>query len=337
MIEVRGVFKSFGRVHAVRGVTFDAPAHRVVGLLGPNGAGKTTTIRMITGFTPPDAGRVTVAGFDIVEQSRSARRALGYLPESAPAYGEMRTIDYLHFRARLYGLDRARRSAAADRVIEQCWLADVRTRRIGHLSKGYRQRVGLAAAMIHDPSVLILDEPTNGLDPRQIREAWQLVRSLAASRTVLVSSHILPEIEQMCDRVVIMSRGQVRAEGTPAELVSAQGGQGAIIVESQTAPAGGVEATARLLSAVRGVASAQRLDPPGPPPADGFSRFELTTAPGSGDPRARVAEAMRSAGILVRELRPRTATLEQVFLKIMETDAGPPTPASAPKPDEDRA
>jgi ABC-2 type transport system ATP-binding protein len=320
MIEVRGVVKSFGKVRAVRGISFDAPAGRVLGLLGANGVGKTTTIRMVTGFIPPDAGTIRVAGLDIVEQSRQARRRLGYLPEAAPSYGEMRTIDYLLFRARLYGLPRKDRLAAAQRVIEHCWLADVRTRRIGQLSKGYRQRVGLAAALIHDPAVVILDEPTNGLDPRQIREARRLIRGLADTRTVMISSHILPEIELMCDRVVIMAQGQVRADGTPAELVAAMGSQAATIVELQTAPIGGIDATLGLLRAIQGIAGADRLDAAGPAPADGFSRFALTPAAGAGDIRERIAAAARTSGALVRELRTQSGTLEQVFLKIMETE-----------------
>src|SRR5712671_529060 len=182
MIRVGSISKAFGRVQAVRRVSFEVPRGQVVGLLGANGAGKTTTIRMVTGFLPPDEGVITVEGFDTVRQSEQARRSLGYLPEAAPAYAEMAVEDYLDFRARLYSMRRAARKAGVERALGQCDLGSVRRRRVGQLSRGYRQRVGLAAAILHDPPVLVLDEPTSALDPRQIRHIRGLIRELAREK-----------------------------------------------------------------------------------------------------------------------------------------------------------
>lgn len=220
MIEATDVNKFYGRFHAVRSLSFRISTGEVVGLLGPNGAGKTTTIRMISGFLPPTSGRIAVCGHDSVRDSLKARRQIGYLAESNPLYPEMRVLDYLTFRARLQGVRSRDRQRAISRVVERCWLADVARRRIGQLSKGYRQRVGLASALIHDPKVLMLDEPSNGLDPTQILETRKLIRDLAKDRTVLVSSHVLPEVERTCDRVIIIARGQVRADGQPARLLA---------------------------------------------------------------------------------------------------------------------
>lgn len=221
MISLKGVHKSFGRFHAVRDASFEIARGEVVGLLGPNGAGKTTTIRMITGYLPPTAGRVEVCGHDSIKESLKAREMLGYLPEATPLYPEMRVSDYLLFRSRLYSMKHRERRPAVERALTRCWLGDVASRRISQLSKGYRQRVGLAAALLHNPRVLILDEPANGLDPTQIQETRKLIRELSKERTVLVSSHILPEVERTCDRVIIMSRGRVRADGTPERLLHA--------------------------------------------------------------------------------------------------------------------
>lgn len=316
MIEVRDVEKGFGRVKALRGVSFEAPKASIVGLLGANGAGKTTIIRIITGFLAPDAGSALVAGFDTVRQTEAARRRVGYLPESAPAYPEMLTADFLRFRARLYGLAGRGLAAALERVVAQCHLGPVRRRRVGQLSKGYRQRVGLAAALIHDPPVLVLDEPTNGLDPAQIGEARALLRGLAQERTVLVSSHILGEIEATCDRIVMLSRGRVCADG-PIEALSLRAGDGACIVEVRGAGC---------VSAVRsapGVAAAAVLREG----EDGWVRLRCTPAPGAGDLREGIGAAAARAGVALRELRMEGAGLERLFL---ETAAGEPGAPAAP-------
>ena len=218
MIEVANLSKRYGDLAAVRDVSFTAPSGQIVGFLGPNGAGKTTTMRIITGFLPATSGTVRVEGFDVFEQSGEVRRRIGYLPESPPLYNDMAVTGYLRFVARLKGMRRGDIEAALDHVLETCGLGPVRDRLLGHLSKGYRQRVGLAQALIHDPPVLILDEPTIGLDPRQIIEIRSLIRTLGGKRTIVLSTHILPEVSQVCDKVVIINDGRVVVEDTLANL-----------------------------------------------------------------------------------------------------------------------
>lgn len=311
MITATRVSKMYASFRAVDDVSFTIRAGECVGLLGPNGAGKTTTIRMLTGFLPPSVGNVHIAGFDVLSESMQARRVTGYLPESTPNYPEMRVREYLTFRGRLYGLSGKTLKTALERVIGLCWLGEVPGKRVGHLSKGYRQRVGLAAALIHDPKVLILDEPTNGLDPSQIRETRSLIRTLADDRTVLVSSHILPEIEQTCDRVLIMARGRLRADGAPAELVERFGNAagGKVVVEFEDVT-GGVEV-------IRSAAGVGRVDDRGV--VDGrWRRAELMPVTPGEDVRERVARAMAQAGITCREIARPKGTLEQVFLRVLE-------------------
>jgi ABC-2 type transport system ATP-binding protein len=218
MIEVANLSKRYGELTAVDDVSFTASPGEIVGFLGPNGAGKTTTMRVITGFLPATSGTVRVAGFDVFEQSTEVRRRIGYLPENPPLYNDMTVAAYLRFVARLKGLGRADTRDAVERVLETCGLAGVRDRLLAHLSKGFRQRVGLAQALIHDPPVLVLDEPTIGLDPRQIIEIRSLIKSLGGERTVVLSTHILPEVSQVCDKVVIISDGRVVVEDRLADL-----------------------------------------------------------------------------------------------------------------------
>lgn len=310
MISVRGISKSFGRVQAVRDASFEVPRGQVVGLLGANGAGKTTTLRMITGFTPPDAGSIRVEGHDTMLASAAARRAIGYLPESAPAYGEMSTRDYLDFRGRLFRMSRADRRTAIGRVLDLCDLQDVARRRVGQLSRGYRQRVGLAAAILHNPPVLILDEPTSALDPRQIRATRQLVRDLAQDRTVLVSSHILPEVEQTCDRVVIMARGRVRIDGKPQDLLASIRGRAPYIVEARGA----------LEPALRGVPGIATVERDTDMASDGWTGFRVHGVAGAGDLREPIAKAAAAAGVLIRELRREAPGLERIFLELIEAE-----------------
>ena len=220
MIDVQNLTKYYGRVCAVRGISFHVREGEIVGFLGPNGAGKTTTLRVLTCYHPATSGTAKVAGHDVFRESLQVRQNIGYLPESVPLYLEMRVIEYLKFRAKLRGIPPARRQAAIDRVAELCWIRDVIRRPIGQLSKGYRQRVALADALLHDPPVLILDEPTVGLDPAQIRETRSLIRSLAPAHTILFSSHILPEVEAICDRILIIHQGRLIASGTAEELRS---------------------------------------------------------------------------------------------------------------------
>jgi ABC-2 type transport system ATP-binding protein len=218
MIEVANLSKRYGEIPAVRDVSFTAAPGQILGFLGPNGAGKTTTMRIITGFLPATSGTVRVDGFDVFEQSTEVRRRIGYLPENPPLYNDMTVPAYLRFVARLKGMRRAEIADAIERAIDTCGLERVRDRLLGHLSKGYRQRVGLAQALIHDPPVLILDEPTIGLDPRQIIEIRSLIKTLGGKRTVVLSTHILPEVSQVCEKVVIINEGHVVVEDQLANL-----------------------------------------------------------------------------------------------------------------------
>ena len=212
MIEVANLSKRYGDLSAIRDVSFTAQPGQILGFLGPNGAGKTTTMRIITGFMPATSGTVRVDGFDVFEQSAEVRRRIGYLPENPPLYNDMAVVPYLRFAAKLKGMSRTAIEDALERVVQTCGLSAVRSRLLGHLSKGFRQRVGLAQALIHDPPVLILDEPTIGLDPRQIIEIRSLIRKLGTKRTVVLSTHILPEVSQVCDKVVIINEGRVVLE-----------------------------------------------------------------------------------------------------------------------------
>jgi gliding motility-associated transport system ATP-binding protein len=212
MIEVRNLTKRYGDLMAIRDVSFNVARGEILGFLGPNGAGKTTTMRILTGFMPATSGTVTVDGFDVFESSFEVRRRIGYLPETPPLYTDMTVEGYLQFVARIKAVPRSDIADAVARVLATCGLTDVRERLTGHLSKGYRQRVGLAQALIHDPPVLVLDEPTIGLDPRQIIEIRKLIRELAGNRTVILSTHILPEVSQICEKVVILSAGRIALE-----------------------------------------------------------------------------------------------------------------------------
>src|ERR1043166_8903200 len=223
MIEVANLSKRYGDLRAIEGVSFTAGSGQILGFLGPNGAGKTTTMRIITGFLPATSGTVRVEGFDVFTQSSEVRRRIGYLPESPPLYNDMTVAGYLRFVAKLKGMARGALAGALERVLETCGLTGVRDRLLGHLSKGFRQRVGLAQALIHDPPVLVLDEPTIGLDPRQIIEIRKLIRDLSGDRTVILSTHILPEVSQICEKVVILAGGQIALEERMETLLK-QGG-----------------------------------------------------------------------------------------------------------------
>jgi len=218
MIEVRNLTKRYGDLLAVRDISFSAGTGQVLGFLGPNGAGKTTTMRIITGFMPATSGTVKVAGYDIFDDSYEVRKRIGYLPENPPLYTDMTVTTYLRFVGRIRGIAKAELNDSVDRVLHTCGLAEVTNRVVGHLSKGFRQRVGLAQALIHNPSVLVLDEPTIGLDPRQIIDIRTLIRQLAGDRTVILSTHILPEVAQLCQKVVIINEGHIAVEDTLENL-----------------------------------------------------------------------------------------------------------------------
>lgn len=222
MIEVASLAKRYGDYHAVSNISFTAAKGEIVGFLGPNGAGKTTTIRMLATYLPPSSGTARVAGFDVVTQAEEVRRRIGYLPENPPLYSEMTVEEFLRFVGEIKGVARKSLRAAVDQSIERCFLGDVRRKLCQHLSRGYRQRVGLAQAIIHDPEVIILDEPTSGLDPKQIIDIRQLIKSLAQNHTVILSTHILPEVSMVCDKVVIINRGKIVLEKPIAELGQGQ-------------------------------------------------------------------------------------------------------------------
>ena len=290
MIQVEGLVKRFGRTTALDGVSFTVERGQVVGFLGPNGAGKTTTLRIIAGYLPADGGRALVDGIDVAADPVAAQRRLGYLPEGAPAYDDMRVEDYLRYRARLKGAARSRVEAA----LTAARALDVARRPIGQLSKGYRQRVGLADALVADPPILVLDEPTAGLDPNQIREVRDLIRELARERTVLLSTHILPEVEALAARVVILRAGKVVAEGSLDEL-RASGGQTRVVV---------VVAEQTLAEQAIGE---QAIGP-------GILRTAL--------PPAEVARRLVAAGVGILELGPEARTLEDVFAGLTDGGAG---------------
>lgn len=320
MIQLDRVSKSFGAVLAVRGVSLEIPKGQVVGLLGPNGAGKTTIVRMITGAIPPTSGSATVDGLDTVHDTLGVRQRLGYLPEAAPLYREMRVQDFLSYRASLYGVRGKDRRRAIDHAVARCQLQGVMRQRTGTLSKGFRQRVGIASVLLHDPKVLILDEPTSGLDPAQIAESRELVRDLSGERTTLIVSHILPEVERSCDRIILLARGTVRADGKPQDLVralaggpggSTGGGAGRYVVECR---GGGpqVMAVAQVFRAIPDTtATAEAL-------GDGWARVDIACARPDVDHREAIARAAADAGLLVRELRPLARTLEDVYLRLID-------------------
>ncbi len=318
MISVREIRKSFGPLRAVDGVTFELEPGQVAGLLGPNGAGKSTTIRMITGFLGPDSGSIEIMGADIAESASLAKSRLGYLPEQAPIYPEMSVSGYLKHRAKLLGVESGSIKGAIGRAVDLCRLTGMEKRRVGHLSKGYKQRVGLAGALIHDPPVLVLDEPTNGLDPSQIRESRSLIRDLAENKTMLICSHILPEIERVCDRVMIMNQGRIRADGSPSELIEGAPGPERYVVEIRTNPSAGIEHCLRTLALVPGVASTIASAEQPEDHARGWCRVVVDAMEGEGDLREAIAGAAADKGLFIRELSRKRATLESIFVDLID-------------------
>lgn len=319
MIEVRSVHRWFGAVHAVRGVSFRVERGEALGLLGPNGAGKTTTIRILACCLAPSKGQALVAGFDTLRASMQARRQLGYLPESAPLHLEMRVEEHLRFAAALRRVPRRRVAKAVGRAVERCWLRDVRRRRVGELSKGYRQRVGLACAMLHDPAALILDEPTSGLDPAQIVETRRLIRELAQDRAVILSSHILAEVEKTCDRVVVIMQGKVRGALALREPTTASGSR--CVVELRAESEEAVRTALRQEARVRIEAVEPLTD-------SGWWRARVA---GEGSAlQERVARTCAAHGWLVRELRPEEGSLESLFMQLLE---GAEAPEEQPRRD----
>jgi ABC-2 type transport system ATP-binding protein len=306
MIEVFNMTKRYGGRKAVDDISFTVARGEIVGLLGPNGAGKSTTMRVLSGFMPATSGTVRVAGFDVFHDSDEARRRIGYMPENNPLYPEMRVREYLKFRARLKGLGWRKSRERVTTVMEQCGLTDVGRRIIGQLSKGYRQRVGLADALVHDPDLVILDEPTIGLDPQQIRSVRALIKSLAGRHTVLISTHILPEVEMMCGRVLIMLGGRVLASDTPENLQRRMAGGSQIIAEI-AAPEPALRAALERWPALEQFDLA---------PGEGeFLRCTLTPRDGQ-DLRATLFALAQVNRWILRELTRSRHSLEDIYMQV---------------------
>jgi ABC-2 type transport system ATP-binding protein len=310
MIEVQQLTKRYGPTLAVSDVSFEVRKGEVLGFLGPNGAGKTTTMRVITGYLPPSSGRVTVAGHDVVEDSLEARRHVGYLPENPPVYTDMRVREYLAFVGRIKGVPGRELRNRVREVSERCAITDVQSRQIGKLSKGYRQRVGLAQALIHNPDVLVLDEPTAGLDPKQIIETRELIRRLAGQHTVVLSTHILPEVSKTCDRVIVINAGKVVAVGTPDELTRRLQGFESVLV---TVDGPRAEIKTKLES-VEGVSLVEEREA-----ADGRVTFEVHAGK-ENDVRSELARAVVESQWQLLELRTSGMSLEDIFLKLTTRD-----------------
>ncbi len=306
MIEVRNLTKRYPGRTAVNGISFTVGRGEIVGFLGPNGAGKSTTMRMLAAFMPGTSGTARVAGFDVWHQPDEVRRRIGYMPENNPLHLDMRVREYLKFRARLKGLGWRRSRERVDTVLQQCGLLDVQRRIIGQLSKGYRQRVGLADALVHEPDLIILDEPTIGLDPHQIRAVRALIKDLGRRHTVLLSTHILSEVEMTCSRVLILNQGEILASDTLANLEKRLSLDGQVVAEIAAAPAA-------LRDAYRDLPEVERIDVS---PAEGeYQRLALTPRNGT-DLRPLVFELARQHGWALRELTRSRHTLEDIFVHL---------------------
>ncbi|MGD2103996.1 MAG: ATP-binding cassette domain-containing protein [Anaerolineae bacterium] len=309
MIDVKNVTKSYGPIEALRGISFDVSAGEIVGLLGPNGAGKTTTIKILTGSLQPDEGAVIVNGSDALEHTREVQAQIGYLPETAPLYPELTVQGYLKMMAELRGVPEEDRRAHISEAVYATGLADHLVRPIGELSKGFRQRVGLAQAIIHKPRLLILDEPTIGLDPTQVVEVRRLIRRLAERSTVLLSTHILSEVEALCDRVIILINGRIRADAELSELASTSD---AILVLNDEVPR--VRQTLSRLPDVKGVEAIQMDRAAG---EQRFPAYRILGKDGDADLCPAIYDAARTEGWPVRELRQDVRTLESVFNELV--------------------
>jgi ABC-2 type transport system ATP-binding protein len=313
MISVSELTKVFGQTLAVDRISFQVPKGQIVGFLGPNGAGKSTTLRMLTCYLPPTSGGASVNGFDIFHESEKVRENLGYLPENVPLYTEMKVEEYLDFRGQLRKMERTMRRQRIDYVVDRCWLKDVRRRTIGHLSKGFRQRVGLADALLHNPPVMILDEPTVGLDPAQIIETRKLIKNLGGDHTVMLSTHILPEVEQVCDRAIVIAGGRIVAQGSPDELRASRRMQARVLVECR-GPAREVEAA---LSRVSGVSKVEVIS------ANGEEKYVTAAVrpKEAYDVREECARTVIQHGWPLREIRLEHATLEEFFVQVTASQA----------------
>lgn len=309
MIRVNGLTKDYGSRHAVSDLTFNAEKGEILGFLGPNGAGKTTTMRILTGYMPPTAGKVTIGGYDVIDNSLEVRRITGYMPETVPLYNDMTVYEYLKYMADLRHVKNAKQRI--DETLDQVQLSDRAKGYIGKLSKGMRQRVGLAQAILHQPEVLILDEPTIGLDPKQVVMFRELIQSIGKDRTVLLSSHILPEVQQVCDRVLIINKGRIVAEDSPEQLQSRLTG----VIRVAVRVRGDASTLLPQLSKISGVnnISTNQSD----------DRFEFETLPGQ-DARPQVARTIVNAGFDLLEFHPINLSLEEIFLQLTQDETKTP-------------
>ena len=319
MIQVERLTKRYGPVTAIEDVSFGVEKGRIVGFLGPNGAGKSTTMKILSCFMPASSGVARVGGYDVFTQSLEVRRRIGYLPENAPLYADLPVAAYLDFVAEAKGVGRSARRARVADVMDRCFISDMQNRLVGKLSKGYRQRVGLAQALLGDPDVLILDEPTIGLDPRQIAEIRALIKSLAGQHTVILSTHILPEVSMVCDGVIIINRGRIVAQGTEAELVAQVFPTSR--VELRVAGAGGDVDGA--LRAVPGVVAVAPL--PGRDGAQGF----LVESARDRDVRGELVRLVTGRGWHLQELHQVGMSLEEVFIRVVAGEEAPEAAAAA--------
>jgi ABC-2 type transport system ATP-binding protein len=310
MIEVDSLTKRYGRTTAVDAVSFRVEKGEVLGFLGPNGAGKTTTMRILTCYLPPTEGTARVAGYDVFAQPIEVKRRVGYLPETPPLYPDMSVRSYLDFCARIKGVPAKERRTRVGDAVEKCRVGDVQSTLIGKLSKGYRQRVGLEQAILHNPDVLILDEPTAGLDPKQIIETRELIRGLAGTHTVILSTHILPEVSMTCGRVVIINKGRVVAEDTPQNLTRRLRGAGTLRIEAQADEAG-------LVAAAKAVPGVLNVQPHGI--HDGIVALDVESESGK-DVRADLARAVVTKGYGLVGLQQMGMSLEEIFLQLTTTD-----------------
>jgi ABC-2 type transport system ATP-binding protein len=309
MIKVENLTKRYAGHTAIQDLNFEVGKGEIMGFLGPNGAGKSTTMRILSSFMPPTSGRATIAGFDIFEQSLQARSHLGYMPENVPLYGDMRVTEYLNYRAALKAVPHRRIAERVGDVKELCGLKEVERKLIGALSKGFRQRVGLADALVHEPDLLILDEPTSGLDPNQIRQVRDLIRNLGKQHTILLSTHILPEVEMTCSRVIIINKGRIEACDTPENLLGEIRTAGGVVLEAKVGADNGVEQL-KQLTGVRDVTTTVDGD---------WQTFSLRVESGA-DVREQVFQLAMVRRWSVRELSQRKATLEDVFVEITHAD-----------------
>jgi len=306
MIQVDNITKNYGRTRALRGVSFTINKGEIVGFLGPNGAGKTTTMKILTCYLPADTGTATVAGYDVFEHPLEVRKRIGYLAEGAPLYHDMPVVDFLKFVGQMRSIPAARLRQRIGEVIGMTGLQRAVGKNIGELSKGYRQRVGLAQALLHEPDILILDEPTSGLDPNQIKEIRDLIREIGREKTVILSTHILPEVTATCDRAIIISDGRVVASGTPQELMARGSGQACVVVQVR-GPKPEVEAA---LAGISGVTSVETLEA-----VNGAARFRVSAGKVNDLPE-KVFTTVVAKNWVLTELRPEGATLEDVFAEL---------------------